>query len=463
MANYDEWYSKLIDDETMSELSSIASASGRKKKFFDEEPDTFFTDYELEKKQEEVNEIKGINGIPRKHEPEDFIEFKRYTKRHEHKYTKKEMEAIRKGCEDTIVHDYSENDFYHISDEERARLDSLIELRVEIGKLRRTYNRVDEYVKAMRTVVKAWELLEKRENYLHDEDEFFRLVAEGRIYNSSIIMPKLRKAEKYNMELIIRYICNPELDPSDLVENKYNSYEDDDWYDDESMEDKMKRLLSPEEVIYLTEHDEDNIEGLRVKDAKKKWIKGYDKKGHISFSSKKKNKNKKEKYTEASVHDLLQKIQNRVAYDKSDMYTHSWFVTTSLFDTPKEPESAYDKVRFEGSWTSKDDLFLYDLALQEAIANEHPVGERYTTNSDKQLSMFFKTLEDEGVNVVELRRRMNMSDSDLQKSDIKKEKANNKKKEAAIMQRIQKLNGNAKFKKLVAKAEKAINDSNEYL
>jgi len=46
----------------------------------------------------------------------------------------------------------------------------------------------------------------------------------------------------------------------------------------------------------------------------------------------------------------------------------------------------------------------------------------------------------------------------MQQSERKKVAKQNKKTEAALLQRITKLNNNPKFKKLVTKAEKAINE-----
>lgn len=452
--SYFKMYEDLLEDES-NDTNSVFRIN-KNRKFFDEEPERFITDDELEEKIQKQNnpDLPRVPKGPIK--IEEQIQFKRYTKRHQHKYTEKEMEEIRKGCEESLVHDYSKNDMYHLSDEEREKLDSLAKMRVKIGKLHKTYGKVDEYIEAMRIFVEAWELLEKEENYLHSEEEFFKMVAEGKIYNSSIIMPHLRKMDKYNKELLYKYICNPNLDPKDLVANK-NVDPDDDFYyeDDETAEDKMERLLSPEEALFVEQY-EDNPPDMEFKEIKNKYIKGYDQKNF--YNSKKKKLSKKEKFLVNDIHRILNRIQNNVAYANTDMYAKSWYITSSLFEKEKKKESVYDKIPFDGSWTSKDDLMLYDLAIQEEIANEHPYGEMYLTNSDKQLSEFFKVMEENGLNVVELRRRMNMSENDLKENDIKKTKRENRKKEAAIMQRITKLNGDPKFKKLVSKAEKAINE-----
>jgi len=53
---------------------------------------------------------------------------------------------------------------------------------------------------------------------------------------------------------------------------------------------------------------------------------------------------------------------------------------------------------------------------------------------------------------------MNMSDEKAKAAETKKERKENRKIESAILQRISKLNESPKFKKMVAKAEAAINE-----
>ena len=391
---------------------------------------------------------------------EEDVHFKRYNKKgHVHKYTEQEMEAIRKENLTTIVHDYSEFDMYHQSDEERAKNDSLIEIRAKLQGTRTSYTKVDQYIEAMRLIVQAWELTEQKENFIYSEEEFFKLVGQGRIFLYGIALPKLRKMDRYDIDAIIRYICNPELDPKDLLPIKEEKKEFD-WFEeeddpDESPTDKAMRLLSPEEAAWINEH-EDNLPTIKVHDIKSKYIKGYDNK---NFNAKKSKLSKKEKKFVSGLHDLLNKIQSNKSNRRDrDEWTSSWYVTSSMFEPPKKEKDFWDDLYFDGSWTNKNDLMLYDLAIQEELDNQHPVGERYVTNSDKRISEFFKTMEDNGINVIELRRRMNMTDDVVRKQESKKVKRNNKKIEAALIQRISKLNNDPKFKKLVTKAEKAIND-----
>lgn len=435
----------------------------------DEDSEDFFTSKEIVKMHQDgkINDEELSNIIKGPVEIEEDVHFKRYTQRHEHKYTEKELEEIKDGCKRSIVHDYSEFDRYHISDEERAKNDSLAELSVKLGGLKRLYRKVDQYVNAMRVVIEAWEILEKKENFVHDPEEFYAMVGEGRIYHSGILMPKLKGIDKYNMDVLIKYISNPELDPQDLLSKEelkkrdsfYNDWEDDKDDDDETEEEELERLMSPEEIQFILDN-EDHPPVMKVHDIKPKYIKGYD---HKSFSSKKKKKlKKKERIYVKSLHEILNKIQsnpkNRSEYND---YTRSWLVTSSMFEPKKEEKDIWDDLYFDGSWNNKNDLFLYDMAIREEMLKQHPAGESYITNADRELQAFFRTMEDNGVNVIELRRHMNMSNDTLNTQESKKTKKENKKIESALIQRITKLNGDPKFKKIVSKAEKSINEDLE--
>ena len=127
------------------------------------------------------------------------------------------MEEIRESCKKVLVYDYAEKDTYHLSDEEIYQIDSLREIRVQLSTLHKLYNRVDEWVKAMRIVMKAWTILEQKDNYLYTTEEFYQLIGEDRIYHNAIIMPRLKGMNKYNLDMLIQYISNPEMDPTDLL------------------------------------------------------------------------------------------------------------------------------------------------------------------------------------------------------------------------------------------------------
>lgn len=426
----------------------------------DEESEDFLTSKEIVKMQQDQGKAEdGVVQLPKGPvEIEEDVHFKRYSKRREHRYTESELEAIRESCESTIVHDYSEYDNYHLSDEERARNDSLNELRMKLNGLTKMYRKIDKYIEAMRVVVEAWELLEKRDNFAQTREEFFKMVAEGKIYNNSILMPKMRGLDKFNMDLVIRYISNPELDPTDLVpaetkkpqDSWYEQFEDDE--DEETEEEEMERLLSPDEVQYILDNI-DNPPKIKVQDIKPRLIRGYD---HRTITKKKKLR-KKERFIADNLHPLLTKIQSNPANRNDGIgIPRTYLLTSSIFEPEKKQHDFWDDLYFDGSWTSKDDLFLYDMAVREEMLKQHPAGDRYGTYADRELKEFFRIMEQNGINVVELRRRMNMSEQQEKVRESKKVKRENRKIESNLLQRITKLNGDPKFKKLIAKAEKAI-------
>lgn len=423
------------------------------------EEEEFLTSKEIVKKKEELEEKFGVvppgDGVI-----EEEVHFKRYAKKRQHKYTEKEMEDIKKSCKSTIVHDYGDFDIYHMSDEERARNDMLNEIGMKLGGLKRTYRKIDQYIEAMRIVVQAWELLERKGNYLHSKDEFFKLVAQGKIVSNRIIMPKLKKIDSYNIDLIIKYISNPELDPTDLlppvIENEDDFYNDILLDDDEreSEEDEILRLLSPEELEFLHKYENDPP-SLKVKDIEPKYIKGYDRRD-FGRSRKKKKKNKKEAYMIEGIHEILNKIQNSEIGRNRD-YTRSSLITNSMFESTKLEKDIWDDLYFDGSWANDNDVFIYDIAVREELLKQHPAHRSYVTFADEELSRFFKILEDHGINTIDLRRKMDCPSDGQSKSEIKRTRKENKKLENAILQRIIKLNENPKIKKIVSKAEADLN------
>lgn len=485
----------------------------------DDDTEDFFTSADIVKQEAIKNATIGASDRPRGRGGiggviEEEVHFKRYNQRREHKWTESEKKAFRESCEATIVHDYGERDTFHMSDEERRQNDVLADIRLKLATLKGTYRRVDQYIEAMRVVVQAWEILAKT-NYIHTEDEFFKLVAAGKIYSTSIILPKLKKMDQYNVDMIIKYISNPDADPSDLMPPEVEEY--DPWYDQamledtpeyqayykeymdgftdedkqkmmdklreenpgfseesiESMcirriqtaaddytcakleEDDMRRVLSPEEAQWL--HDNiDNPPEIRVKNLPRRFIKGYDRR---DFRSKKKKLNKRDRYTVESVHDILNRIQNNPQFRPEVGLDRSYLITHSMFDVSKPEKSFWDDLFFQGSWASEKDSYLYDLAIREELLKQHPPGSPYLTYGAKQIDAFFTALEENGVNVMELRRKMNLAgDGSIAASVTAKEKRKaNRKIESAIVQRITALNDDPKFKKLVSKVENDLN------
>lgn len=426
----------------------------------DDDIESFITSEELSK-IEETKEVGGIGNSNRDIE-ESVGHFKRYSKRHIHKYTEKEMEEIRRGCEATIVHDYSEHDEYHMSDEERHEHDSLREISTKLGGLKRTYRKVNQYIRAMRIVVEAWEILERKENFLHDEDEFFEMVAEGKIYHQRIIMPKLVGIKNYDLDMIIKYISNSELDPDDLMPTPASNNNDDDWYrSDEEDADEMERLLSPSEAQYIIDNA-DHPESMYVEPVKSKYIKGYDQRG--IFKGNKCKLKKADRFKATALHELLNKIQSNPSNRIDDgMYTSRYHILThSMFEPEENKDDFWDDLRYDGSWTDKNGLKLYDIMVNEQLMSQIKPSSGGMTYGDVSLSAFFKTMEQAGMNVVKLRQAMNMKTEDIINRENERSRKANRKIEAQLLQRITKLNRSEKFKKLIMKSEKKLNNiSNE--
>jgi len=219
------------------------------------------------------------------------------------------------------------------------------------------------------------------------------------------------------------------------------------------------RYLSPDEAEYINKY-KNNPESFRVKDIKRKLIKGYDKKSFTYGKKKKDNKkkNKIEKYRIDSLHDILNRIQNDSINRSDYKYNRSFMITNSMFDSVKPPKSIFDDMRLDGSWADKNAMYLYDLAIREELLKQHPPRSKYMTYADQELQKFFKLLEENGVNTLTLRRKMDIPvDGGSASIEEKATKKENKKMESALIQRITKLNNNDKFKKIISKAEKALN------
>lgn len=470
MANnteYDNIYKQLLDSESLfSDSSSYISNKNIFSYDDDDDSEDFLTSNEIDPKYDKKEKHLGLVGTSNGDIEEDTY-FKRFKTNYEHKYTTKELDKMKESCIGTIVHDYSENDIYHMSDEYRKENDMLNEMSVKLHTLKGTYRKVDAWIEAMRIVVQAWELLESKGNYIHTKKEFFEMVASGNIVSNRIIMPKLKKMNNYDIDILIKYISNPELDPTDLlpivqpsIEDEWYRSFDDDYEEGESEEEKMKRLLSHEEVEYILNY-RDNPEEYKVKNIKPKMIRGYDKKSFNSSHKKKKYKNKREKlkeYHREQLHDILNKIQNDPNNRPDGNYNYSFMVANSMFEPEKRKKNFFDDIKFDGSWTNEDDLFLYDLVLREEMLKQHPARSKYLTFADQELQQFFKLLEDNGVNTIDIRRKMDVpTDGGSKSIEEKASKKENKKMESIIIQRITKLNESQKFKKLVTKAENALN------
>lgn len=423
----------------------------------EDDSEEFITGAELAKMNNnpnfDINAPKGVN----KDDIEESVHFKRYSKRREHKFTEKEMEEIRNSCRNTIVHDYSEHDIYHMSDEEREKADSLRSISMKVASLKRIYRKPDQYIEAMRIYVDAWQVLEKEENFLYSKSEFFKMVHDGRIYSNRLIKPELKGATKIDDETLILYLSNPQLDSKDFVIKQEKVYDDwsgwDDEEDDETEEEKMQRLLSPEEIEWLTKYS-DNPPPIEVKPIKKKYIKSY-LSGEYNKRGRKKKKNKMskyEKYSMKNLHTLLRKIESNP--NNRDYSQRSHMLTNSMFVLPEREKTFWDDLFYDGSWADKYGCELFDIYVNELIMEQRIPGSTYITYGDRSLSLIFKDLEESGNNVLNLRRVMNKDVEYRQDEEVRESKKKNLKREKAIYNRILNLTQSDKFKKTVEKVNK---------
>ena len=462
-------FNDLLGDDTLIEAFKPEPRGLNRFDPNDDDCETVFTSkelYQMKQAAEKTDDDKKLPPVTTGSIIEESVHFKSYAKKRVHKYTEKEMNEIREGCKDVIVHDYTERDIYHVSDEERFKDDSLKELRVQLATLHKLYNKVDEWVKAMRIVMKAWAIVEEKDNFLHSKDEFYELIAEDRIYHNAIIMPRLKGMSKYNLDVLIQYISNPELDPSDLLTeaqkrrmNMYNSfYEDEEEDNEETDEERMERLLDPDDVLMLTNENREPEKPMTIAMAPISDIKGYDSRLLSQKKLKKLPKRKRIKeYSKRNLHIMLNKIQSDPSNRQSNIfgYGFSSLITKSMFE-PQKKDDFIDKMRFKGSWASDTDNYVYDLQMREALLEQPIPGLGYKTYGDEELNSFFNDMESVGLNALELRRKMNMTPEQNVDRTVQRTKKQTKKLESAIIQRITKLNGDPKFKKTIEKAEKAI-------
>ena len=510
--------SQSMDDIYRQIIASSARVAGFKENEYDD-TEEIMTSKELVERHLVPNEKDGqIIPTPVQQPIEEEVHFKLYSKRRKHKYTEKEMAEIRSSCEATIVHDYGEHDMYHQTDEERRENDMLAEVRDQLRGLKRLYHRVDEYIEAMRIVVRAWEILEKQ-NYIHTREEFFDMVAKGKIVSSSIIMPKFKRINDYNPDLIIQYISNPDIDASTLrplqqvqqdpwYNRYYRDFENDVEYQttrsriwgewtmagrqkidayptdisEEELEEMKKKYYTEDDLDeaaldayeiaqmhrYLREDEVRVVESadppeMKVHPLERRFIKGYDARpGDERIKKKKKKLNKTERRIMDASHVMLNKIQTSVTRQGNSQFSRGFIVANGLFTPEKAEKNVWDELRYDGSLASDKDDFLNELYFRERLMRERAGGSSgYQTYSDIELQRFFATLEAAGVNTLELRRQMNMTDDDMRARNDRRTNKANKKVEAALIRRLTQLNRDPKFKKIIAQAEKDVNESQE--
>lgn len=364
---------------------------------------------------------------------DESIHFQRFNKRYIHKYNNKEMAQIRLGCKNVIVNDYGTNDMFHMSDEEKLKNDQLAEIAIKLASVKSIYRRLDQYIEAMRIVYKAWEILSEK-NYVHSKKEFFKLVGKGKIVSNRIIIPQMKNFNKYNKELIEKYISNPELDASIFApEDKFAPL----YSSDEDIEEEMTCLLTEEDYNNIQAFNENTCGEIEVEELPDKFMKNYLQPKY----------DKKKSYHQTVFNQIMN--ENRKVMTLGNQYIFS----SAMFDKVKK-ESAYDKIKFKASWQNADDVDYYNMMIDEAYMNEP--ANKWSTNADEHLKMFYNEMDRAGLTWRQISINGNNSSSfekDREKLSIKE----NKKLERDILNRIVEMNNNKKFKELSKNAEEKLN------
>lgn len=420
------------------------------------------SDFDVEKDPS----LKGNSGTEVMLKPEP--EFRMYNKRHVKKWSEKEMEEIRASCEGTIVHDYSEFDFYHISDDARAELDTLSEIRAQLSGLKTIYHRVDQYVEAMRIVFVAIELLEKKMNYVLSKDEFYEKIGAGTIYPTGFPIPQLHSLSKYDDGLLETYIANPSLNAADLLSEEerrrikamsrtWADDDEDEEEDEETPEEKIARLLGLEYAEELEQYRLSH-EQIKVDSLDDKFIAGYSD-GRTFFGKERRKKFKdkgKQTYSKA-IQALFLGLENSPRftgddYVNSNYRRHNSIMTSGLFEPKEEIKNPIDGMRFFGSFADTDAFWFYEQAMDNKIADSVVPGQSYITHQGVSNQKVFNMLEKLGMNMTEFRRGISAAGVSRDEN-IKENRERNKKLESRLVARIIAMNGDKKFKKLAAKAE----------
>lgn len=487
----------------------------RQYNYDDDDVEDFITEDEIEEEKKEREKIyKKYNGSlsnieedriptnPLPNQIQDELYEDIQSKRVQKKWTEKELKDIRDSCNITYVRDYSLKDPYHLSDEERAERDVLREIRRDLNKVKAGYSDVAQYVLAMRTVVKAWELLAKK-NQFYSLDEFFELVGCGEIVSPAIPHVELSNRKDYNAERLIEYISNPELDVNELIpdteenqliadnvivsenDRSYDKYKEefkkehyDEYYgevdldtiDDDELErinnefeadshyyavekvdkDNMKRYFSVSEMNDIQAHTEDDV--IRAKPLEKKFIKNYNNKGIHRYRQKNKL-SKTDRRIAKDIHYSLRRLESMERHNIDYIGGMD-----DMFVGIKPRKSMLDKdFTFRGSLQNKYDVELFEMEQFDEYMRSPSNSRQYQTNGSRLTEIFFDKSEENDLNMMKMRRSLNRNVDERNKLIDAKTRKENKKNESRIISRLIKYQESKRFKKEAAKAEAKLN------
>ena len=245
----------------------------------------------------------------------------------------------------------------------------------------------------------------------------------------------MKNINKYNKELIEKYISNPELDasifaPEDKLAPLYSS--------DEDIEEEMNCLLTDEDYQNIQAFNDNTCSEIEVEELPDKFMKNYLQPKY----------DKKKNYHQIVFNQIMN--ENRKVMTLGNQYIFS----SSMFDRAKK-ESAYDKIQFKGSWKNADDVDYFNMMIDRVKLDEP--ADKWRTNADEQLQEFYNEMDRVGINWRQASVNENNNSSVFEKNREKISIKENKKLERDILNRIVEMNNNKKFKELSKNAEEKLN------
>lgn len=170
----------------------------------------------------------------------------------------KRLEAIKSEYDCVVVHEFG--DEYHLSDEERQAKNRYYNTFKVLKKAKRTYRKIDEYVKVMRDALTCLDAVAQN-NGLYSPEEFKKLYFRDKIYINGLKLPKYKGRDRKDLswEYIAEFILSGN-DPKELLKNKNDTI-----LTEEEIEDQKYLLFTPEEYQKIMESISDESKADELK------------------------------------------------------------------------------------------------------------------------------------------------------------------------------------------------------
>lgn len=153
---------------------------------------------------------------------------------------------------DTVaVYDYGDD--YHIPEDELRARNKFYDAFRKINNKKKKYNRLDDYVDAMRKVLYCLDLVAQN-NFVYAPDVFKQKWLNGEIEISGLdrITYKGKDRKRINWKYVIDFILS-DRDPKEILETK----EDDEYMTEEQIHAYYDSLFDEKELNYLLDHSND--------------------------------------------------------------------------------------------------------------------------------------------------------------------------------------------------------------